>query len=168
MLTPIANETHVRTLWNKLETLNASKTENNKLFLLKKAMNLRYKEGSSILDHLNEFQSWFDQLYRMGVKFDEDIHGLWLLNTLPNSWENLLMSLKKFAPNGIVTMEYVKSGILNEEVRRRTQGFPSSHSEVLVTKIRGKARVNINGKMVEVNTGVNQGQSTRILNVSIM
>ncbi|KAJ0077765.1 hypothetical protein Patl1_37282 [Pistacia atlantica] len=51
----IANETHARALWYKLETLYASKIGNNKLFLPKQAMNLRYKEGSSILDHLNEF-----------------------------------------------------------------------------------------------------------------
>ncbi|KAJ0080613.1 hypothetical protein Patl1_23435 [Pistacia atlantica] len=45
----------------------------------------------------------------MGVKFDDHIQGLWLLNTLPDSWENLLLSLKTSTPNGIVTMEYVKS-----------------------------------------------------------
>ncbi|KAJ0102904.1 hypothetical protein Patl1_04799 [Pistacia atlantica] len=136
----IANETRARTLWYKLETLYASKTGNNKLFLLKQAMNLRYKEGSSILDHLNEFQGCFDQLSSMGVKFDEDIQGLWLLNTLPDSWENFRVSLTNSAPNGIVTMEYVKSSVLNEEVRRKTQGSSSSHSEVLVTKKRGRSK----------------------------
>ncbi|KAJ0086303.1 hypothetical protein Patl1_08345 [Pistacia atlantica] len=83
----IANETHARTLWYKLETFYASKTRNNKLFLLKQAMNLRYKEGSFILDHLNECQG-------------------------------------------------------------------------------GEARVKVKGKIVEVKEGVNQGQSTRILNVT--
>ena len=52
----IVNETHDRTLWEKLETLYASKTGNNKLFLLKQLMTFKYKEGSPILDHINDFR----------------------------------------------------------------------------------------------------------------
>ncbi|KAJ0090897.1 hypothetical protein Patl1_13561 [Pistacia atlantica] len=136
----IANETYARTLWYKLETLYASKIGDNKLFLLKQAMNLRYKEESSILDHLNEFQGCFDQLSSMSVMFDEDIRGLWLLNTLSDSWENFRVSLTNSATNGIVTMEYVKSSVLNEEVGRKTQGSSSSHSKVLVTESKGRSQ----------------------------
>jgi len=120
----IVNDTHAKTLWktlwDKLETLYASKSGNNKLFLLKQAMNLRYKEGTSISDHLSEFQGCFDQLSSMGVKFEDEILGLWLLNTLPDSWENLHVTLTNSAPSGVVTMNFVKIAILNEEVRRQT------------------------------------------------
>jgi len=51
----IANETHVRTLWEKIEYLYASKSGNNKLYLLNSLMNLRYMENSFISDNLNEF-----------------------------------------------------------------------------------------------------------------
>ena len=51
----IVNETHARTLWEKLETLTLKKTGNNKLFLLKLLMTFKYKEGSPILDHINDF-----------------------------------------------------------------------------------------------------------------
>ena len=134
------NETHARSLWNKLETLYASKTGNNKLFLLKRLMNIRYKESSPISDHINNFQGILDQLSGMGVKFDEEIQGLWLLNTLPGSWKTLRVSLTNFAPGDIVTMEYVKSGVLNKEMRRRSQASSSSssHSDVLVTEERGR------------------------------
>lgn len=138
----IVNETHARSLWVKLETLYASKTGNNKLFLLKQMMNIRYKEGSPISDHINDFQGVLDQLSGMGVKFDEEIQGLWLLNTLPDSWETLRVSLTNSAPSGIVTMEYVKSGVLNEEMRRRSQASSSSgsHSDVLVTEDRERSK----------------------------
>ena len=116
VLNHIANDTHAKTLWDKLETLYASKSGNNKLFLLKQAM-LRYKEGTSISDHLSGFQSCFDQLSSMGVKFEDEILGLWLLNTLPDSWENLRVTLTNSAPSGVVTMDFVKTTILNEEVR---------------------------------------------------
>ena len=50
----ICNETHAQTLWNKLEELYASKTGNNKLFYLTKLMQIKYREGSSVADHLND------------------------------------------------------------------------------------------------------------------
>jgi len=48
-------------------------------------MNLRYKEGTSISNHISEFQGCFDKLSSMGVKFEDEILGLWLLNTLHDS-----------------------------------------------------------------------------------
>ena len=51
----ISNESHAKTLWNKLESLYASKSGNNKLFLLKKMIQSKYKYASSMADHLNEF-----------------------------------------------------------------------------------------------------------------
>ena len=133
----IANETYARALWNQIESLYASKSGNNKLYLLNMLMNLRYKEGSQVLDHLNEFQGVLDQLSSMRIKFEDEVQGLWLLNTLPDSWETFRISLTNSAPNGKVSMQLVKGGILNEEMRRKTQNF-SSHSEMLVTKTRGR------------------------------
>ena len=52
----------------------------------------------------------------MGINFEEDVLALWLLNTLPESWEMFRVTLANAAPKGGVTMEYVKSGILNEEM----------------------------------------------------
>ena len=56
----IVNATHARILCEKLETLYASKTVNNKLFLLKKLMTFNFKEKSSILYHINDFQGILD------------------------------------------------------------------------------------------------------------
>jgi len=138
-------------MWNKLETLYASKLGNNKLFLLKQAMNLRYKEGTSISDHLSEFQGCFDQLSSMGVKFEDKILELWLFNTLPNSWENLRVTLTNSAPSGVVTMDFVKTAISNEEVRRQTQQTSSSQAEILVTEDRGEVEMEIRMEVIEAN-----------------
>ncbi|KAH0686763.1 hypothetical protein KY284_017316 [Solanum tuberosum] len=72
-----------------------------------------------VFEHL---QGVLDQLSGMNVKFDEEIQGLWLLNTLPDSFETLRVSLTNSAPSGVMTMKYAKSGVLNEEMRRRSQG----------------------------------------------
>ena len=83
----IVNDTHTRILWEKFEMFYDSKAGNNKLFLLKKFITFKYKESSYILYHINDFQGILDQLSGMGVNFDDEIQGLWLLRTLPESWK---------------------------------------------------------------------------------
>ena len=65
----IANESNAKDLWQKLESLYASKS-GNKLYLLNILINLRYKEGSFVSNHLNEFQGVLDQLSSIGIKFE--------------------------------------------------------------------------------------------------
>ena len=122
----ICNEIHARSLWNKLEMLYSSKTGNNKLFYLTKLVQVKYKEGTSLPDHLNKMEGIQDQLSRMGVKLDDEVFALLVLASLPQSWETLKISITNTAPNGIVNMELVKSSILNEEMRRRSQASCSS------------------------------------------
>ncbi|KAK8561068.1 hypothetical protein V6N12_048144 [Hibiscus sabdariffa] len=85
-----------------------------------------------------------NQLLGMGVKFDDEILGLWLLATLSDSWETFRVSLINSAPLGIITLDLAKSGVLNEEVRRRSQGS-TSQSEVLVTENRGETEKEMKG-----------------------
>ncbi|GMJ08631.1 hypothetical protein HRI_004532300 [Hibiscus trionum] len=94
-------------------------------------MTLKYREGTSTTDHVSEFQSVLNQFLGMGVKFDDEILGLWLLVTLPNSLETFRVSLINSAPHGIITLDLAKSGMLNEMVQRRSQGS-TSQSKVLV------------------------------------
>ena len=60
------------------------------------------------------FRVFLISLSGMSVNFYDEIQGLWLLNTLPNSRETLRDSLTNSAIGGKVTMEYAKSGVLNE------------------------------------------------------
>ena len=83
------------------------------------------------------FQGCFDQFYSVGVKFDDEILDFWLLNTLSDSWEMFRLSLTNVAPKGNVTMEYVKSGVVNEKMRQRMQGV-SSLPEAFVVEHRGR------------------------------
>ncbi|CAO2816166.1 unnamed protein product [Amaranthus hypochondriacus] len=55
VLNHINEEVNTRTLWQKLESLYASKSENNKLFLIKQLMNLKYNENKALSDHLIDF-----------------------------------------------------------------------------------------------------------------
>ena len=138
----------------------ASKSGNNKLYLLNCLMNLRYKENSSISDHLNEFQGLLNQLSGMGIKFDDEVMGLWLLNTLLESWEVFWVSITNSASNGVVSFQMAKSGALNEEMRRKALVLHLS-LRCLLQKLRGEVRKR-NIKVVERRVGASPSQDTTI------
>ncbi|RDX68784.1 hypothetical protein CR513_52187, partial [Mucuna pruriens] len=54
----------------------------------------------------------------MGIKFEDEILGLLLLNSLLESWETFKVSITYSSPNGVVSLQMAKGSILNEEMRR--------------------------------------------------
>ena len=102
-------------------------------------ISLKYQDGTPMTYHLNAFQGIINQLAGMNIKFEEEVQGLWLLGTLPDSWETFRTSLSNSAPYCSITMDLVKSCVLNEEMRRNSQGS-SSESDVLVIEKRGKSK----------------------------
>jgi len=93
ILNHISGENNAKSLWDKLEQLYAKKTGNNQMFLIKKMLGLKLQKGTLCADHLNTFQGIMNQLSSMGIKFDDEIQGLFLLGSLPDSWETCRMSL---------------------------------------------------------------------------
>ena len=53
----VSGEATVKDLWAKLGTLYQSKSLVNKLLLRKKLYNLRMKDGDSVIEHLNAFNT---------------------------------------------------------------------------------------------------------------
>ncbi|KAI9201238.1 hypothetical protein LWI28_020595 [Acer negundo] len=87
----------------------------------------------------------------MNIKFKDEVHGLWLLGTLLDSWETFRTSVSNSGPNGVVTVDSAKSGVMNEEMRRKSQG--SSQSEGHIKKYcRQLKRDNKNEKEKEKKT----------------
>ena len=72
----------------------------------------------------------------MGIKFDEEIQGLLLLGCLPDSWETFRTSLSNSVPDGVISMDFSKSSVLNKEMRRKSQG--SSSSDVQINGLKGR------------------------------
>ncbi|KAF7129215.1 hypothetical protein RHSIM_Rhsim10G0143100 [Rhododendron simsii] len=134
----VSTETSAYDLWKKLESLYDRKSATNKVFLFKKLVNLIYKEGKSIAEHLNEMNSIFNQLAPMKIVFDDELQALMLLSSLPETWETLVVTVSNSAPDGVVFMSQVTSSLLNEETRRKFTG--SSHSEAFVVNLRGRSR----------------------------
>jgi gag-polypeptide of LTR copia-type/GAG-pre-integrase domain/Zinc knuckle len=134
----ISIEIDAKDLWEKLESLYERKTAQNKAFYIKKMVNMKYQEGSSVSDHLSQFQDCVNRLSTMKMVLDEELQPLILLSSLPDSWETLVVSLSNSVPNGIVTLAMVKDSMLNEELRHKELGI-TSESSALVIENRGRS-----------------------------
>ena len=134
----VSTETTAHSLWKKLEELYDRKSATNKAFLFRKLVNLKYKDGGSVAEHLNDMKNIVNQLASMKIVFDDELQALMLLSSLPESWETLVVTVSNSASDGVVTMSQVTSSLLNEETRRKSASY--SHSEALVVKDRGRSK----------------------------
>ena len=64
----VFGEATTKNLWEKLGNLYQSKSLVNKLFLQKKLYNLRMKDGDSVTEHLNAFNTVVSQLSSVDIK----------------------------------------------------------------------------------------------------
>lgn len=55
----------------------------------------------------------------IGFNFINEINALFLIGSLPDSWDTLVVTVMNSAPNDEVTIQMVKDSFLNEETRRR-------------------------------------------------
>ena len=72
-------------LMKALSSMYEKSLANNKVYLMKKLFNLKKAKGTLVAQHLNEFNTITNQLSTMGIEFDNEVHALILLASLPNS-----------------------------------------------------------------------------------
>ncbi|QHO13808.1 Retrovirus-related Pol polyprotein [Arachis hypogaea] len=130
----VDTETNAKKTWNKLKELYERKNVQNKAFLIKKLVNMKYTEGKLMAEHLSIFQEMVKQLKNNEITLNDELQALLLLSSFPDSWKVLVVTLTNSAPNGKLTLAMVKESILNEEARRKERGLmnASSLSEALV------------------------------------
>ena len=134
----VSNETEAHSLWEKLESLFEKKTAAKKAFLIKELINMKYKDGLSVTEHLNNFQNLINQLATMKMTIDSEWQAFLLLGSLPDSWETFVVTVSNSAPTGVLTIDSVKDSMFNEETRRKVSGTESS--QVHVTENRGRSK----------------------------
>ena len=136
----IAGEKSASVVWGKLQERYERKTVGNKTLLIRKLVNLKYKDGASVSEHLNQVQSIVNQLLAMEVVLDEEMQAMLLLSSLPDSWETLVISVSNSTPDGKLTMTQVTGSLLNEETRRKASGVDQPQALVHETRGRSKSR----------------------------
>ena len=106
--------------------------------MIRRLVNLKYKEGNSVTEHLRNFQGLLNELSTMKLELDDEVQTLLLLSSLPDSWETLVVSLSNSAPNGVINVYMVKD-MFNEEAKRKELGI-FSNTETFVIEKRGKSK----------------------------
>ena len=81
----ISDEIRADVVWQRLENLFAKKTVGNRISLLRRLVNLKYKDGGNIVEHISLFQSLANKLVAMKMNIDDEMQGLLLLSSLPES-----------------------------------------------------------------------------------
>jgi hypothetical protein len=109
----VANDTNAYEMWQKLESMYERKTTMNKASVIKRLAKLEYRDGSSVIEHLNVFQCHINQLSAMKINFEDEVQALLLLSSMPNCWNTLVVSVSNSAPDGKLTLEMVKNSMLN-------------------------------------------------------
>ena len=147
----ISKETSKKGVMDALKNMYEKPSTSNKVHLIKKLFNLKMNEGGNIQDHVNNFNSVKSQLDLVKIYFDDEIKALFLLCSLPESWNTFVMVVRNISSNSKIVLDEVISTILSEDIRRKSSGEYSTSSSTLTTETRGISR--------ERGRGISRGRS---------
>ncbi|KAG6388780.1 hypothetical protein SASPL_150216 [Salvia splendens] len=136
VLAEVAAETTAKGMWDSLKAIYMKKTMENGLYLKQKLYSLRMTEGTSIISHLDRFDSVIIDLENVDVKVSEEDQAILLLCSLPPS-------LKHFRDTMIYgkdTISYssVKSALKSKEQIDRDITGESSSGQAEGLFVRGR------------------------------
>jgi hypothetical protein len=116
----VSEEATTKYLWDKLGKLYQSKSLVNKLFLRKKLYNLRMRDGDSVAEHLNAFNTMVSQLVSVEIKISDEDKCISLLFSLPDLWDSLVVAIGSNTTT--LNFDEVVSSLLSKEMRREEHG----------------------------------------------
>ena len=85
VLQHVANDTNAYDLWHKLLGLYERKNALNKASLMRKIVRKKYRDGESIVVHINTFMGLVNQLTTTKFPLHDALHALLLLCTLSDN-----------------------------------------------------------------------------------
>ena len=105
----VVNEKTTYELWMKLCATYEKEIASNNVYLMKWLFELQMKESGSIASRLNEFNIIFGQLQAQKLNFDAEMKAIFLLCSLPSSWDTFCTAINNSAPGGVLNFDDVGS-----------------------------------------------------------
>ena len=130
----VAKEKTVAGLWAKLESLYMTKSLANRLYIKKRMFTLRMIEGSSLEEHIDEFNKVCDTLKTIDAALDDEGKALLLISSLPKSYENLVDALMYGKQTLIV--DELKSALNTIGLQEKQTHLQNGTSEGLTAKFK--------------------------------
>ena len=135
-------------LMKALSSMYGKPSANNKVHLMKKLFNLKMAKNASVAQHLNEFNTITNQLSSVEIDFNDKIHALIVLASLPNNWEAMRMTVVNSTRKEKLKYNDIGDLVLAEEIRRRDASETSKSGSALnlETRSRGNDRNSNRGR----------------------
>ncbi|CAL9000146.1 unnamed protein product [Prunus brigantina] len=131
----VMNISSAKDLWNTLESKYLKNSAENRLYLKSKLYRFQYKEGTKMIDHLEELNKLIDELLNLEGTIKDEDKALILMNSLPESYESFITTwiygkeTNKF--------DEISSAVMNHEVRNLDRK-ERNNSEALMVRGRSK------------------------------
>ena len=134
----VVSETTSFNLWKKLCSTYEKETASNKVYLMKRLFELQMKEGTSVASHLNEFNIIFSQMQAQKLEFGDEVKAIFLLCSLPTSWDTFCTTINNYVLDGALTFNDVVGSLLAEEIRRKSMDQVKNGQALVAQEDRGK------------------------------
>ncbi|KAH9667565.1 retrovirus-related pol polyprotein from transposon TNT 1-94-like protein [Citrus sinensis] len=121
VLSSVAEKNTAKKIWDTLTKLYEAKSLHNKIFLKRKLYTLRMAESTMVTDHINTLKTLFSQLTTLGHNIEENERAELLLQSLPDSYDQLIINLTNNNPVESLVFDDVAASVLNEESRRKNK-----------------------------------------------
>ncbi|KAE8733040.1 Detected protein of unknown function [Hibiscus syriacus] len=118
VLSSIEEKKTAKEIWDHLTKLYEATSLHNKIFLKRKLYTLRMPECTSVTEHLNTLNTLFSQLTSLSCKIREQERAELLLQSLPDSYDQLIINLTNSNVTSLV-FDDVAAAVLQEENRRK-------------------------------------------------
>lgn len=140
VLREVVDVTTAPKLWLSLESKYIIKSLTKRLYLKQRLYTLKMGEGTSLSQHLDNFNSIIMDLNNIDVKIDDEDQALIVLCSLPTSYENFVENI--LYGHEDITLDEVKTALGSNELRKQLSGksVESNQGEGLVTQGRSRAR----------------------------
>jgi len=84
---------------------------------------------TAVTDHINTIRTLFSQLTTLGQQIEENERAELLLQSLPDSYDQLIINLTNNILSDYLVFDDVAAAILEEENRRRNKGDRNSSNQ---------------------------------------
>ncbi|GJX77039.1 hypothetical protein Tco_0323850 [Tanacetum coccineum] len=108
------------------------------LSVVRLSLGKNIKEGASVADHVNEFNSILSSLMLVDIKFNDEVHTLLLLSSLPESRSDTVIAVSGSTGTTKLNFDNIRDLILGEDICRKTSGEYSN--SLLSAKDKGMGR----------------------------
>ncbi|KAK0603834.1 hypothetical protein LWI29_009143 [Acer saccharum] len=141
VLSSIVEKKTTKVIWDTLTRLYENKSLHNKIFLKRRLYTLRKVESSSMTDHINIMNTLFSQLTELRHKIEENECVELLLQSLPDSYDQLIINLTNNILVEYLVFDDVAAAVLVEESRRKNKEDRSKSSQQAetLTMTRGRS-----------------------------